>query len=112
MDETGIMLCRMRTAKRVITTDTPTPRRKVPQTRESATVLECGSASGRAIKPTIILKVKTHRNTWYPQGTVGPTGWYYATSPHGYTDDELGLLWLEKVCEPETATLAKDKRAS
>ncbi len=110
MDETGIMLGYLKTAKRVVTTDVPRPYQASPFTRESATILECISASGRAITPTIILKAKTHRNNWYPQGTTGPSTWNYATSLNGYTNNELGLFWLEKVFEPQTAPLANGQR--
>ncbi len=104
------MLGHIRSAKRVVTVDTPILHRMAPHTRESATILECVSASGCPIRPTIILKAKTHRNTWYPNNKNGPAGWYYATSPNGYTDDELGLLWLEKVFEEQTASLARGQR--
>ena len=37
---------------------------------------------------------------------MGPANWYYAISPDGYINNKLGLLWLEKVFEMETASLA------
>ena len=66
MDDTGILLGHLRTAKQVIVPGEPTPHHKAPSTRESATILECVSTSGRVLKPTIILKAKTHQNNWYP----------------------------------------------
>ncbi len=73
MEETGVMLGMLRTVKQVVATDVPTPYRRAPQTRESATVLECVAATGRAIKRMVIVKAKSHRNNWYPKGITGPT---------------------------------------
>ncbi len=62
MDETGVMLGMLWTAKRIITTNVPIPYCRCPQTCKSATVLKCVSATGRAIQPMIIVKAKSHRN--------------------------------------------------
>ena len=41
---------------------------------------------------------------------VGPANWYYAVNPNRYTNNELKLLWLEKVFEIEKASLANSQR--
>jgi hypothetical protein len=102
MDETGIMLGIQNRMRCVVDINVKNRIRKSSQTRESATIIECISASGMVLSPMVIIAAKTHRNEWYPEAEPGPGQWHYAKSPNGYTDNELGLEWLEQVFEPQT----------
>jgi hypothetical protein len=54
----------------------------------------------------VILGVKTHRLEWHSEPREVAGLWHYATSPNGYTDNEFGLKWLERVFHPQTVGLA------
>jgi hypothetical protein len=82
---------------------------KALQDRESAPVIECISAASTHLTPFVILGAKTHHSQWYPEHGGGPAKWHCATSPNGYTDNELAMEWLEKVFHPETVERAAGK---
>ncbi|KAG4428553.1 hypothetical protein IFR05_015964, partial [Cadophora sp. M221] len=44
---------------------------------------------------------KVHISTWYSNDL--PRDWVIALSEKGWTNDQLGLLWLTTVFEPYTA---------
>jgi hypothetical protein len=50
----------------------------------------------------VILGVKTHQSEWHSEERRGAGLWHFATSPHGYTDNALGLEGLEKGFHPQT----------
>ncbi|CAG7852079.1 SubName: Full=Related to transposase-Aspergillus fumigatus {ECO:0000313/EMBL:CCA75029.1} [Serendipita indica DSM 11827] len=62
--------------------------------REMATVIECICADGTAISPMVIFKGKRMSKLWFTQnfGGMSPV---IATSSEGWTDQELGALWME-----------------
>jgi hypothetical protein len=106
MDETGVQLGVDKVEACVVDKTVLNRVRKSPQDRESATVIECISATGCPLTPFVILGAKTHRSQWYPEHGEGPAKWKYATSPNGYTDNQLSLEWLERVFHPETVERA------
>ena len=87
INESGIQFRVLRQAKCLITTDTPRPIRRSPHNQESATVIECISAIGTSIQPTVIFSAKSHRNNWYPREGGRASGWHFAISPNGYTNN-------------------------
>jgi hypothetical protein len=102
MDETGVMFGIQNRTRCIVDINVKNRICKSSQTRESATIMECISASGVVLLPMVIIAVKTHPNEWYPEGEPGPGLRHFAKSPNGYTGNELGLEWLEKVFEPQT----------
>lgn len=50
----------------------------------------------------VIFKGKVHLSTWFEK-TGLPPNWVIALSDNGWTSNELGLKWLSKVSEPNTA---------
>jgi hypothetical protein len=89
-----------------VDTDVYSHVRKSTENCENATIIECISAAGKVLSPMVILDVKTHRTEWYLEERKNAGMWHYATSPYGYTDNELGLEWLERVFHPQTVGIA------
>ena len=58
------------------------------------TVIEATSATGYLLPLLIIFKGKEHPDTWYKEL---PKDWSIAVSPNGWTTDEIGRYWVEKV---------------
>ena len=58
------------------------------------TVIEATGATGYLLPPLIIFKGKEHPDTWYKEL---PKDWSIAVSPNGWTTDEIGRYWVEKV---------------
>jgi hypothetical protein len=61
--------------------------------RETCTLIECIAANGEAIAPYIIFKGSVHLERWYRLDSL-PGDDRIAVSPKGYTNDQLGLDWL------------------
>jgi hypothetical protein len=101
-DETGFAMGLTATAK-VITRSEYYGRRSVlqPGNREWVTAIESISASGWALPPTIIFKGKLYNQAWFDSL---PGDWRFEVSPNGWTTDEIGLRWLEKLFIPATTS--------
>ncbi|KAJ7290104.1 DDE superfamily endonuclease-domain-containing protein [Mycena rebaudengoi] len=74
----------------------------VPQdgNRELITVLDCICADGTVLPPLIIMKGKLPSYSSAKDSLLDKA--CIAASPNGWTDNELGLAWVQKVFEPET----------
>ncbi|KAJ3454531.1 hypothetical protein MRS44_013131 [Fusarium solani] len=70
------------------------PKSVQPGNREWITVIQAINAEGRAIPPFIIGAGQYHLANWYRDSNL-PDDWVIATSPNGWTDNELGLEWLK-----------------
>ena len=73
---------------------------------EWVTVVEAINSYGWALPPMVIFAGKTHRTTWYENNQI-PLEWSIAVSDNGWTNDKLGLEWLQKVFEPHTKACMK-----
>ncbi|KAK4690099.1 hypothetical protein P7C73_g7, partial [Tremellales sp. Uapishka_1] len=110
MDETGHAMGTTQSS-RVLTIVEPRtngPRRVAKAAKtggekgETVTTLECVSASGRVLPYLVIFKgQKGYNLPWMPQG-VDLEGWAFTATPSGWTNDEVGFLWLETVFQPAT----------
>ncbi|KAF6524740.1 hypothetical protein HZS61_010535 [Fusarium oxysporum f. sp. conglutinans] len=82
------------------------PKRKAflkgPQTRNWTSFIEAVTADGRALVPGIIFKGKELQKQWFLDEFKQMTDRYYITSPNGWTDDHIGIEWLERVYLPQT----------
>ena len=74
-----------------------------PGDREWVTSIECVNSSGWALPPMLIFAGKVHISTWY-QNTEIPRDWMIALSDNGWTNDKLGLEWVQTVFDPITAS--------
>lgn len=72
--------------------------------RTFITVLEAVSAGGAVLQPLIIDKGKAHYMGWHTYVTEEESA-QFAYSDKGWTDNELGLEYLVKVFEPDTAVV-------
>ena len=99
-DKTGFAIGPMATAK-VITRAEDYGQRPVlqPGNREWVTTIESISAAGWALPPTIIFKGKLYNQAWF-DGLPGD--WRFEVSQNGWTTDEIGLRWLQKLFIPST----------
>jgi hypothetical protein len=97
MDEKGFLLGYAQSAK-VIVHSSKKSYRFVTQdgNRELVTVWEGVSAAGFVCPPLIIYKGVHHQVGWHADSDKVPKDWLFATSPKGWTDSELGRVWLER----------------
>jgi DDE superfamily endonuclease/Tc5 transposase DNA-binding domain len=67
-----------------------------PGSRESVTIIETICADGSNLPPFIIWKGKQHQSNWYTtDDDHDRKGWRYAYSNNGWTDNELGVAFIE-----------------
>ena len=106
-DETGFAMGLTATAK-VITRREYYGRRSLlqPGNREWVTAIECINAAGWALPPCIIFKGKVFLESWF-EGL--PSNWRFEVSPNGWTSDEIGLRWLQKLFIPSTLSHMKGR---
>lgn len=73
-----------------------------PGNREWVTILECVSASGRALSPLVIFKGAEVQQQWF-QGQVDDPDfdkWLFSTSEKGWTNNSTALRWLKDIFLP------------
>ena len=76
--------------------------------REWITILACICADGTEIDPAIIYEGKGPlRDTWLHDVEIGKHQVFFATSSSGWTNNELGLAWLEQVFDRRTKEKAR-----
>jgi hypothetical protein len=106
MDETGVMLSMLGSVKVLVGKDDRRNYRGAGVKRTMVTAVECVSADGRALLPSIIWPASTHRSNWTTHETPG---WHYAHSENGYNDSKISLEWLTRVFDPQTKSGANGK---
>jgi hypothetical protein len=106
-DETGFAMGLIATAK-VITRREFYGRRSLlqPGNRAWVTTIECINASGWALPPCVIFKGKVFIESWFDSL---PIDWRLEVSSNGWTSDQIGLRWLEKLFIPSTSSRTKGK---
>jgi len=103
-DETGFQMGVISTARVV----TGTKRRgkpvvNQPGNRTWTTVIETITTDGRALDPLIIFAGKVHQEQWFHELQDNMySSWKIAVSETGWTNDEIGLWWLQEIFEPAT----------
>jgi hypothetical protein len=105
-DETGFQMGVISTAK--VITGAERSNRPVsiqPGNREWVTAIDCISSYGWSLPPVIIFEGKVHQSTWYTKAL--PLDWTIGVSENGWTDDRLGLVWLQNVFEKHTVHRTK-----
>jgi hypothetical protein len=106
-DETGFAMGLTATAK-IITRAEYYGRRSLlqPGNREWVTTIKCTGASGWALPPCVIFKGKLYIESWFDNL---PDDWRFEVSRNGWTSDEIGLRWLEKLFIPSTFSKLKGR---
>ena len=101
-DETGYAMGLVATAKVVTRAEmVGKPFLVQPGNQEWVTSIECINSSGWALPPCVIFKGKVHIEGWY-QDEALPRDWRIEVSQNGWTTDEIGLRWLQKLFIPAT----------
>jgi len=101
MDETGFLLGKALKVKVIYYRGRKNPRYTQDGNPEMVTVIECIAADGRVIPPMYIYKGGKHLLGWHAdvQDKEQAT---FAWLTKGWTDNELGLEWVEPNFEKYT----------
>ena len=112
MDEKGFMIGQIGRSKRVFSRETWEKRRKTEDlqdgSREWITVLACVGADGDALPPGLIFQGMNGviQSNWVqdikPKHQV-----FYTSSPSGWSNNDIGLAWLEQVFDRHTKKKAR-----
>jgi hypothetical protein len=107
-DETGFAMGLIST-QRVVTRAEYYGRRALlqPGNREWVTAIEAVSADGYSLPPCVIFKGKNFIASWFDEQLHLPKDWRIEVSPNGWTTDEIGLRWLQKLFIPATTARAR-----
>ena len=108
MDEKGFMIGVLGRSKRVFS-KRMWVRKEVKAliqdgNREWITVLACVCADGSALPPGIIYQATNGaiRDTWVSDIMAGEHQVHVSSSPSGWTNNDIGLAWLEQVFDRYT----------
>jgi 4-hydroxybenzoate polyprenyltransferase len=71
--------------------------KKAPGTRVWISFIECISATGKSTTPLVIFKGQTVQQQWFPPSLKPFQGWEFTTIQNGWTNNQVGTEWLEKV---------------
>jgi FtsZ-binding cell division protein ZapB len=85
---------------------TQRPRTIQPGNREWVTIVEAVNATGWALPPLIIFAGKQQQASGHQNPAI-PAEWAIAMSQNGWTTDEIGMIWLEKVFNKYTKERTK-----
>jgi DDE superfamily endonuclease/Tc5 transposase DNA-binding domain/helix-turn-helix, Psq domain len=101
-DETGFQMGVISTAKVVTRAERKgRPTLTQPGNREWVTAIETIRADRTIIPLMIIFAGKVHISTWYDEKQL-PPDWIIGLSDTGWTNDELGMIWLRDVFNRHT----------
>ena len=103
MDETGFQMGVASTAKVICGSETRDSHAKSiqPGNREWITIIIAINASGSILPPHIIFAGKKHQSQWF---SAIPGNYRISMSDNGWTNDGLGLDWLQEIFEKHTAS--------
>jgi hypothetical protein len=104
MDEKGVLLGQAHKVKVKCHRGRNNPRYILDGYREIVTVIECISSDGRVIPPMYINKGSRHLLGWHA-GVQDKGQATCAWSTKGWTDNELGLEWVEQNFEKYTTKM-------
>jgi len=104
MDEKGFLHCQALKVKVICRRGRKNPCYTLDGNREMVTVIECIAADGRVIPPIYIYKGGKHLPGWHA-GVQDKEQATFAWSIKGWTDNELGLEWVEQNFEKHTTTM-------
>ena len=113
MDEKGFLIGVIGRSKRVFSREM-WERKEVRAalqdgSREWITLLACVCADGSALPPGIIYKAADDgiQSNWVEDIRAGETTAHVTSSPTGWTNDDIGLAWLEQVFDRYTKKKAR-----
>jgi len=74
--------------------------KRSPHRRSWVTITEAICADGTALPPFVIFKGDQPQQQWFPRDPSFLGNWRFATSPKGWTTNEIAALWLKEVFIP------------
>jgi hypothetical protein len=94
-DETGFQMGVIGTAKVVTSADRKGRTKSIqPGNREWVTVIHGINSYGWSLPPFIIFAAKLHQSSWYKEDEI-PQDWAISVSENGWTDDKIGIDWIQ-----------------
>ncbi|KAJ3459735.1 hypothetical protein MRS44_015808 [Fusarium solani] len=85
-----------------------------PGSTDWTTIIECISATGKALTPLVIYKGQTVQQSWFPEDPHFLDflkDWDFTCSQKGWTNNHIATLWLKKIFIPQTKPAKEgDKR--
>jgi hypothetical protein len=109
VDETGFSIGTIKSAHVVVNKAEQFQSVIHPGRQEWATIIECISGDGTVVSPFIILKGKNVLQSWIPTSILNEE-WKIAANESGWTNNDLGYLWLTEVFEPNTREKAAGRK--
>jgi pyruvate/2-oxoglutarate dehydrogenase complex dihydrolipoamide acyltransferase (E2) component len=101
MDEKGFAMGQIQQTRAIVPATEKELFLRQDGNREWVSVIETISAAGESLSSYIIFKAVYQQSSWYTK--LDSQTSKIATSPKGWTDNHLGLLWLREHFEVETA---------
>ena len=102
MDEKGFAMGLLNSFRVICSRREKNASLRQPGNRHWVSLIECVSSKGFVLSPWVIFKGKQQQTSWQQEflkaGMRGTT----VVSDNGWTNNEIGLLWLQRVFEPET----------
>ena len=101
-DEKGFLIGLIQKAKRIILLESLQKGRirghRQDGSREFITLIACVSALGQRMPPSLIYAGESGdlQNTWVQDIDLSSQKAFFATSPTGWTNNNLGMAWLER----------------
>ena len=103
LDEKGVLMGIAGKVRVILSKYEKNPYSTHPGNREWVTSTECCSLTGRKLRPWTIFKGKAQQMKWFQtMERLEEEDYNICTSESGWTDNELGLAYLEKHFEPQT----------
>lgn len=100
MDETGVALGVCTNTRVLASSSKKKAYIKSPEDREWVSIVEVVSATGAKLQCLVIFKGKHLQSTWFP--AQGAPNWLYTTSENGWTSNQIGYEWLQRIFIPNT----------
>ncbi|KAE9573204.1 hypothetical protein CGMCC3_g10577 [Colletotrichum fructicola] len=100
MDETGILEGRGSNGLVLGSSETRSIRKKQPGSRAWTSLIECVSATGKALPPLVIYKGKSVQQQWFPLDLTPYESWKFTATENGWTSDSTAVKWLTEVFIP------------
>ena len=115
-DEKGFLIGFSRTKKRVVSLESLLSKRVTGAShdgsREFITLIAAISTSGRVLPPALIYQGESYdlQDTWLDEFDTSAQSAFFACSKNGWSDDKLGLNWLQEIFQRFTATSPRTYR--
>jgi hypothetical protein len=113
MDEKGFLIGHLQKVKRIFPKALMRTHKLLGTGQDGArhwiTLIATICADGSSLPPALIYKAVSGnlQDTWLQDYEPGEHPCWFASSPNGWTSDELGLSWLQSLFDPQTSGKAK-----